>query len=144
MRFFKPLPSFWEWIIPLSFRKIVVDIGCGNGDLLREMHEQQIKAFGIDIRYELFDTLPPRDLMSSILPFSVERAVQYEIITLGEDQLIRIVCRPSHGGFIRDIPRPYYYIGLERNLDQDFEYEDSVKFLLPNVGEDGENLYRIG
>jgi hypothetical protein len=59
-------------------------------------------------------------------------------------------CRPDHGGWVEptiDVAHPLsriYYIGLERNLEIDFQKYVPIKLELGfDVGGEGENVYTI-
>ena len=142
MRFFHPNEVFWKWIEEESKKyKFVIDCGCGEGHLVKEINERNIKCLGIDPRYLLFDEIP-KNLYNRILPASAEDS--HFIL---EKDVLLLVCRPCHNGFPalindkRNKTNSFYYIGFEKNFE--FDLEEDPKLILENVGEDGENLYKV-
>lgn len=143
MRFFKPNHNFWSWIMTFSTRRIV-DVGCGDGDLVREMMKAGLRPVGIDPRYIIFDMEIPKDLFSLIVPLAADSVPEmYQ-----EDNVI-LCCRPCHNGFPADVvamkapTADFFYIGFEKNLDVDVGNEFFRHLVEQDVGEDGENIYRI-
>lgn len=144
MRFFKPTAAFWNWLTDHSGRP-VIDCGCGDGELVREIRGKGMNAVGVDPRYVLFDEPIPEDLTNAILPLPVEQAGEL----LGKHSLA-LCCRPCHNGFpetVATIKHPgclLFYIGFPKNLDCDLgDWADDARLILEGVGEDGELLYQI-
>lgn len=147
MRFFTPLPNFLPWIkAEQAKRKIpVIEAGCGDGDLLREMRAIPIPAIGVDPRYAWCDERPPEDLLGAIVPMEA-----HNFSMVKNSPAIILVCRPCHSGFpieIFDVMHDdsvMYYVGLKHNIDTDTGTIRYKKVLKEPVGKEGEFLWILG
>jgi hypothetical protein len=146
MRFFKPKQEFFRWIEKMhkSHPKMpVIDCGCGDGDLLIDLHKLRIPAMGMDPRYAIFNEHIPIHLINCLLPVEAQ-----ESNLVQNTPAILLVCRPCHSGFPIDINNTrhkkskFYYIGLERNIELDL-CNVETKLLMHDVGEDGECLWEV-
>lgn len=146
MRFFKPTPSFLEWIGAEAKRLAmpVAECGCGDGDLLREMIAAGIPALGFDPRFVWFDERVPFDLCSRIMTKPAE-----ESPIVHDTPMILLVCRPCHTGFparINQVRHPksvLYYVGFEKNLEQDLGDALVSPVMDEPVGEAGEYVWAV-
>ncbi len=144
MRFFKPTELFWQWLVRFGPETIIIDLGCGDGDLVREMGQRGLCAMGIDPRFSLFNEDIPNDLIDRILPFDAETAKG----ALAAADVI-LCCRPCHNGFPGEAVEwkspesDFYYIGFEKNLAIDIGRNHKIVFLMKDAGEDGEWLFHI-
>jgi hypothetical protein len=145
MRFFNPNKNFWKWAATLDKNKVIIECGCGDGDLVREMRAEKMKAIGIDPRYSLLNEPLPMELISAIIPMEAERA---PLIKTLESNIL--VCRPCHSGFPREVARikhaksDMYYIGFEKNLAidlRDIKIKQIKKY--KQVGQEGELLFKV-
>lgn len=142
MRFFHPTEAFWEWAEKNIKNDLIIDCGCGDGDLVREMGERGFKCMGIDPRYSIFNESVPIDLMNRVL---IKNAEESSIVQNTKATLL--VCRPCHSGFpslVRDVMRKdsrMFYIGFDKNLFCDLAHP--VEKILENAGQDEEELYLV-
>lgn len=144
MRFFYPTPVFWEFMERHRHR-FVVEVGCGDGDLLREMHDAGYRALGVDPRFSLFGIPVPTDLRSSILDAEIEHATA----ATSRPSTLLLVCRPCHSGFpraLREVRHPdsvLAYIGFGKNLDVDMGQDAEVLETIEGAGRDDEIIHII-
>jgi hypothetical protein len=124
-------------------RRMIVDCGCGDGDLVRELRAKDITAMGVDHRYELLNESIPADLFNAILPICIEDSA-----LIKDKQCVLIVCRPCHSGFPANINEfraddvPFYYIGFEKNLEDDL-HGAPCTLIKENVGEENEHIWEV-
>lgn len=152
MRFFKPRPGFWTWVEQFK-GKTIVDCGCGDGALVKEMLGRSLHAIGVDPRFfsdHYHVTSAGKhvewDLASKIIPLMAS-----QVRELWQSAAIILCCRPCHNGFPGEVVEmmgdaaEFYYIGFAKNLDADIGDGDDIVItpVLYNVGEDNENLYRV-
>lgn len=144
MRFFKPTPHFWDFADRFRGRS-VIEIGCGDGDLVREMEMDGHRIMGVDPRFSLLDETIPADLSNRILPLGIEDAPEL----LASDSIL-LICRPCHTGFPEYVRAnmsdhsALFYIGLNKNLDRDLgEFAKFAILIHQHAGEDGEAIYLI-
>lgn len=147
MRFFTPLPNFMPWLKAETKKnkRPIIDCGCGDGDLLREMRKANLPALGVDPRYSWGDERVGIDIMSMVLAMQAE-----DCCMVRDTPCLLLVCRPCHSGFPINIHRvmakgsDLYYVGLERNVDQDLGDLEYTKVIDVPVGEEDEYLYKVG
>lgn len=146
MRFFTPLPNFIPWLKREYERnkRPIIDCGCGDGDLVREMRAANLPALGIDPRYDIFNERVPMDLASAIVTME---AHQFSMVQ--STPSILLVCRPCHSGFPAQIHQDkcsrseLYYIGFEKNIEFDLAGANVNLILMDPVGEEDEYLWRV-
>ena len=145
MRFFKPNQKFWTWLDKTHVNyQTVVDVGCGDGDLVREMRDKGIQTMGVDPSPIWLNREIPMDLLSCYSPLNIMQCL--DLLKL--PNMLFLVCRPCHSGFPdemnhkRNKENGFFYIGLEHNIPLDFENPNLV-LVESNVGDDGENIYKV-
>lgn len=147
MRFFTPLPNFIPWLSK-EFNKHklpIIDCGCGDGDLVRELRAAKLPCLGVDPRYDMFDEKVPFDLISAIVSMQAQ-----EFAMVKHTPSILLVCRPCHSGFPIQIfnamcrQSVLYYIGLKHNIETDLGSLYFKKVLKGPVGIEDEHLYSVG
>lgn len=144
MRFFEPTDEFKFWLKDYAGDRLIVDCGCGDGDLVREMNALGSQAMGIDPRYAIFDEPIPTDLASCLLPMQAEDT---DFINM-EDVLL-LVCRPCHNGFPFEIAErknpktEMIYVGFPKNIINDVGERVMHEIGLGEVGADGERAYVV-
>lgn len=141
IRFFEPTPTFLDWLAGYARGRIVVDVGCGDGHLVRQLHKRSVKCMGIDPRYR-FERVP-RDLSSCILPMEGERCTLLKTTP----NLLVLFCRPCHSDFVS---RTIYilhptdevlYISKPCNVSVDLCDMDVAEIDAPECPE--ERVYRV-
>lgn len=141
--FFVPNENFTKWLdgcLHLRYRKIF-DVGAGTGLLTKTMQDMGIDAHGFDIiereKYHTEITVASEDLIRKLVSSDSESCL--------------MIARPCHSPHIRNYFYNHlmrhrnlfaYYIGLERNVDEDLRGY-SFKKVCHNVGADGENVYQV-
>lgn len=145
MRFFEPLPTFIPWLqsILAETKLPLVEIGCGDGDLMLELKAAGTPCIGVDPKYALFGIPVPDALMASILPWQAE-----EWKLLSEIPFLMLCCRPCHSGFVERVnakrhPQSrLFYVGKEANLHLDLARQPTL--LLPDpIGKAGEYVWEV-
>lgn len=143
MRFFKPNYNFWNWFSKeKDSHPLIVEIGCGDGDLLREM-SCHAPCLGVDPAPILFDRPIPMDLLNCYLPMDI---LSTDLIN--EENALFLVARPCHSGFpgdfqkLRNPKSSFFYIGFPCNLADDLGSCQKT-LIASDVGEDHENIYKI-
>lgn len=130
LRFFDPTDEFLDWLAAHAVgkvRRLVFDVGCGEGHLVRQLRGRGVPAVGVDPRYQ-YQTVPP-ELVSAILPFEAQEC---KALHRCGGSLI-LFCRPCHSGFVGEtIPLLHptaevLYVSKEENVRMDldgFEWEE--------------------
>lgn len=93
MRFFEPSSRFLDWLAKYAAGRIVIDVGCGEGHIVRALGERGVKALGIDPMWE--QTPDNVDLINRIIPLQAEN-----VTCLGMKNALVLFCRPCHSGFV--------------------------------------------
>lgn len=134
-RFFTPTESFWEQMNKYK-DTLVLDAGCGNGDLVLELQEKEFKAVGCDINM--------RDGVEGY--GRVIQLIDADRFPLTKGMTV-LACRPDHSGWAEDLLErciesecTFIYVGLERNFDLDFSEDCKYEIIAKDVGEDGEMM----
>lgn len=145
-RFFTPLPNFIPFLQreTKKNRRPIMDCGCGEGHLLRELREAKLPAVGIDPRFEQMNYSPASDLIAIIMGSEAENCS----IIRNFPTLI-LTCRPCHNQFpvrvneVRHHGSTQYYVGLDHNLEMDLMGCKTRLALKAPVGEEGEMIWEV-
>lgn len=129
LTFFNPNDEFMDALVDLIGGRLVVEIGCGNGEVLDELIKRKIPCIGID-PYVDRNSLPLH-LNAKILPFHTEEGTKFvsKLIREGLREIVVLVVRPCHSNFVQDYlsslgeKTEMIYVGLLHNLELDFERE---------------------
>ena len=118
-KFFQPRDEFFTWLKGYANGRIVFDVGCGQGHILKAMWQHGIKGIGIDIR--LYDDVEDVDIRSRSLHGNATT-----ITCLRTMPGIAMFCRPSHTGWVWETivhnlhpDTEAIYISLPCNLHED-------------------------
>lgn len=135
MKFFEPNEKFLEAIKPYIRHRIVVDCGCGDGQVFDLLKENNINAIAVD-------------LMNQTERADIIKGDALKYVTKG---VLPLVCRPCAGDWYFDIfkkakvglfvMKPEHY---ERDARFLKEEGHTLKLLAKGVGKDGEWVYYIG
>lgn len=134
-RFFTPTAKFWMVLSEaLPVDVILVDAGCGRGDLISEAHSRGMTILGIDICAREGQDARVEHVDAVTYPWSTKRWL--------------MICRPSHDGWASDATHRarqrgahVLYVGLPSNYERDLGQIRSK--CLGKVGMEGEKLYLI-
>ncbi len=137
--FFVPTVEFVESLKQYAGRRVVLEVGTGDGHLLKAMLDAGMEAYGCDA-FKLPDQLTDAQF-GRWFPSKAE-----DWALLKDMAALVVVARPCHGGFVRSVieamspESELLYIGLERNVQADLgEYEELASTVgLPLEGTDAE------
>ena len=158
--FFDPDDKMIEWLIKEVIKnRTVFDIGCGTGELLFRLKEKDYHGLvGVDpftdyfeFQKEAFNRTNER---IHLFQNSINDAPIVTLLTnLPKGTGVGLLCRPCHhhsltkGAYdiFSALDIPLYYIGLEKNLEQDLEDYDIpyVELIHEGSSEDNEKVYRL-
>ncbi len=121
IRFFEPTNEFVNWLATYAAGRIVVDVGCGDGHLLRKLREKGVRALGIDPRYIWDDESIDVDLAGCIVPMEAQRCS----LLRNTPGVLALFCRPCHNGFVYETVKTLHptaeavYISKPENIRTD-------------------------
>lgn len=160
--FFDPDKEMVKWIIDEIVQdKMVWDIGCGTGEFLLRLNEQGIKKLvGVDPYTDHMEFMKnrinrTRDMIH-LFPNDVSDPIIFDMLSKISDtsSVVGFLCRPCHSHLLtlgaynvfKTLNIPLYYIGLERNLKMDLEYNDIPYLEIKHKGTSKENekIYKLG
>ena len=142
MIFFEFEPSFIQWLIRYAGNKPIIDVGCGEGHLVRALIAAKFtRAHGIDIQ-----NIQERDMAPHVI---VADATALPL--LRNRGLLLVMARPCHGQWIEtiinqaDCGSEVLYIGRESHVETDLGDEimprakllEDVPGMLPRLHEEG-------
>lgn len=155
--FFKPDFMFVKWLVNYANGRMIIDVGAGQGHLVRMIKKMGGKAIGLEPNMDYMQVTKMRMMrdqshdINEILPFRIQDQARM-IQGLG-DKAMLVFARPCHSGFVEDgldiMPKGMeaLYITLEENLeryDDLGDYEDSAVLLEhKGISEDNEVVYSI-
>lgn len=117
MVFFEPSEAFVAWLAAHAAGRVVVDCGCGDGDLLRRLLARGVKAIGVDPWWALKDGFDPR---LQVLPLPAQKAG-----FIHSHPAVLVVARPDHGGWVDELVDHAHpgseilYVGKPCNVRED-------------------------
>lgn len=127
MRFFEPSGAFLDWLADYAGKRIVFDVGSGEGHIVRALRDRQVKAIGIEPRWLIDEELYDHSLCNAILP---QMAQECPLLLRATSALV-LFCRPCHSGFVGEtldlldasnevlyISRTADYLGLDFDLSK--------------------------
>lgn len=150
-RFFKPDKEMLLWLKELANERIIVDVGCGKGDLLFDLARVGLTVIGIEPHCDASEIrrkfITEFNEMLHLEKCYVSDSRLLKVLT--PDNAIILICRPCHGNFVDEVIRanvnkvPIYYIGLPKNNGVDINYSEHE--IISHVGssEDGEIVVKI-
>lgn len=129
LTFFHPTDEFIDTLIKLIGDRFVIEIGCGNGEVLEKLIERKIPCIGIDPYIDI-DSIS-FDLHTKILPFETKEGINFvsKLIKEGNRKVVLLVIRPCHSTFVQEYlsslgeKTEMIYVGFLHNLELDFERE---------------------
>ncbi len=142
MQFFEFEPSFIQWLIRHAGNRPIMDVGCGEGQLVRALLSANFRrVYGIDIQCIQEQDLTPWIINADATEFSL----------LKNRGLLLVMARPCHGPWIEKVIRraelgsEILYIGRECYLEDDINESTlkrtkqlaDVPGILPRLHEEG-------
>lgn len=137
MTFFEPYSSFLSFLHTYSNSRLLIDCGCGDGQLVQQYLSLYPSGdvLGIDIfllgnPHRSEEKLPIYELSCELFPF--------------QSHMLPLFCRPCHSGFVYETIQQYsnvisefLYVGLEKNIQLDLD-DIPYHHLLSHIGHDDE------
>lgn len=123
--FVKPTIKLARWISNIAGNRLIVEVGCGNGELLHKLAKVHNKVLGCDPHSSL------KKYYSGFMPLYAD---QLSIIKRQESLIV--AARPDHSGWVSEIPTYMYsdsqllYLGLENNIKIDWPNIDDIKYTI--------------
>jgi hypothetical protein len=135
MTFFNPTDEFVDKLVQVIDGRMVIEIGCGEGDLLQALMKRNVKCIGIDPFVDI--SKMESELRAKILRFDQQTAFKMLFdLEKADTKMVFIVARPCHSMFAQEYLNmfgdnsEFIYIGFAKNLELDFERELSlVRFI---------------
>lgn len=131
MRFFEPSDEYLDWFEGFVQKKLVVDVGCGEGHVVAALQARGVACIGIDLFPSQEGTNIITGDATKILP------------SLSSKMMLPVFFRPCHGQFIQNVVSaahevsPWLYVGLRKNVEGDLHGYHTKELNAP-VGLEGE------
>jgi hypothetical protein len=158
LQFFQPDNTFIQWIKEYANGRLIIDVGCGGGDLIWMLSHYGAKVIGIE---PSFDPMSAQKLnmerikanlgMLHIISKPIEDCGSF-FKNMG-DKVLLLFARPSHSNFVvnalnmKDAETEALYITIPENLEKydDLGRYDHKKVLVPHTGKsvEDEQVYSI-
>lgn len=156
--FFKPDLIFSKWLVEYANGRMIIDIGCGQGHLVRMIKKMGGKVMGLEPNFDYLAYTKMRSLagtlegaVNEVMPMRVQDADKL-IQGLGDKALL-VFARTNQGGFVEDgldiMPNGMeaLFITIPNTVDVLVElgkYEPQKKLIQhKGVSEDSEVVYSI-
>jgi SAM-dependent methyltransferase len=149
---FRPDRPFVAWLIAYAQGRLIVDVGCGEGELLSRIFQMGGDAVGVDpMPKQSFTHVGERRLSPEVQMRMAGRFLPREapnLVTRGQDLLL-VFARPSHMGWVEDAmcdtdpTSEILYISKPENVSRDLWFPCSVEELSAPVCREGERVYRV-
>lgn len=115
MRFFEYDDTFVPWLRSIAGRRPIIDVGCGEGFLVRDLNAAGARVVGVDFR-DLFEPdVAPLCLLADATTCPVVQA----------SGVLLVLARPCHGPWISQVLRmansEALYIGRESRMRADLD-----------------------
>ena len=157
--FFNPNSEFVDWILQYVGDRLVIDIGCGNGNFMRKLkREGHNKLLGFDpfVDYHAFSYSMREEFgeMVQFLPYEFAGDFGKNLLSkMPTETLICFLNRPCHSPLLvrdtyklcKELGVELIYIGLEKNFDLDLDEWDIPYTILEHKGKskDGEIVLKL-
>jgi hypothetical protein len=157
--FFRPDTKFIKWLVKYAAGRIIIDIGCGNCNVLNAIKYDggYSRIAGIEPMWDnAFDMAIRNGNIEDKLQILANKVedpfIQRFMKGLGKNVLY-ICCRPSHSGFVanalrqKDVASEFLYITKPDVLEEYDDLEEFARFAVPlefeGSGRDGEKVWSI-
>ena len=157
--FFNPNSEFVDWILDYVSGRLVIDIGCGNGNFMRKLKKKgHNKLIGFDpfTDYYAFTSTMRKEFgeMIQLLPYEFAGDFGKSLLSkMPSETLICFLNRPCHSPLLvrdsyllcKELGIELIYIGLEKNLELDLDDWDIPYKVLEHkgVGQDKEIVLKL-
>lgn len=157
--FFKPDDEFLKWIGEKANGRMILDIGCGNGTVLRGLKRNGYeKLMGVDPFSDMMEfqqkAREESGGMIHFLPYGVETDRLKDFLSpFPKDSVLMLLCRPCHNAVLtngtvelaRFLEAELLYIGKEDNVEIDLDIDGIDYDLLQHKGSsrDGEIVLQL-
>jgi len=136
MTFFNPTDEFVDKLVEVINNRMVVEIGCGEGELMMELIQRNVKIIGIDPYVDTSDLSITRKI--KILHYELDEGFDFcsTLIKNLNGNVVFLVARPCHSKFTQEYLNMFghksemIYIGFAKNLEIDFERDISLVEIL--------------
>ena len=130
LNFFEPDQKMLEWLKNYANGRLIIDIGCGTGHIIRELHKIKTKVIGIDPHMDV-TKFHEENLKQGIglINVMLREAQHCDLAKL--PNCLLIFCRPCHSDFVEETIKVMHptsealYITVPRNLNN---YNDLGRF----------------
>jgi SAM-dependent methyltransferase len=156
--FFKPSPDRVDWLVKYAGKRMILDIGCGTGHLIRLINDRGGKAWGIDPFYNYeaqtrLDMMKGRNMIQ-VVPRPVETCAIFFRQLTPENTLV-VFARPCHSKFVENaidlmpIGMEALYITVPENIPlfNDLgayqEYAEDITNNVEGMSKDNEVFYSL-
>lgn len=136
--FFTPDKAMVKWLATYAGNRIILDIGCGDGYLLRQLRIDAgfTRVAGIEPRWngqvDLTINRWPLDWRLQVIEDTVQSRLGSSLIQAATpEKMLLVCCRPAHSGYCADALRlkpegvEFLYITIPKNWDR---YHDLQEF----------------
>jgi len=133
------------WFKDYVDKRVVLDIGCGEGLFLHKMNQAGIAAYGIE-PYDPISLDPNKDFETprNIIPQIAETSPLIDL-----PRMLLVIARPCHDGFAyrvikaRNPENEVLYIGKSENIEYDIRDIPYTKLDVPETGDENEVVLSI-
>lgn len=139
MTFFEPSDAYIKWLGKYTNLRITIDCGSGDGDLVRKLLKEGVKALGIEPFWVSRACYNP---MLPVLASTVQRCK-----TIKDKECLILIARPDHSGWVSWVAHNAHpkseilYISKPSNCEVDLEGWKLIQLETPPCNE--EQTYRI-
>lgn len=130
LNFFEPDQKMLQWLKDYANGRLIIDVGCGTGHVIRELHKIKTKVIGIDPCMDV-EKFHRENLQQGIGLINViyGKAQQCDLTKL--PHCVLLFCRPCHSNFVEETIKVMHpasealYITVPKNWD---DYNDLGRF----------------
>jgi hypothetical protein len=153
MKFFRPIEGSYERLAKhlKGEGQLVYEVGCGEGHVLNALTDLGLCVIGIEVRDDFVEELIMNRISDLKEPLPILPMCGMFDATYPEDSVVLMV-RPCHGQFVMGTYRrairehgakAFFYVGLEKNLEIDFDDSVKLELLEEDLGEENEKMWRV-
>lgn len=128
--FFQPNQEMLSWLKNYANGRLIIDVGCGTGHVIRELHKLKTKVIGIDPYIDLLNfTQENMRLGLGLINVMPREAQKCDLAKM--PNCLLLFCRPCHSNFVEETLKIMHptsealYITVGKNWDL---YDDLGEF----------------